>query len=218
MTTINRIGCIAIFALLALTMAAPLRAQSDAQRVARQFREYGVHESTDRGERLLDDVDLPKTSVAGVLKLLDKLEADGSWPDIDYASDARSSWRPYDHLTRVLSLTVLARRADTSPANAAAALDGVHRALAYWMQHDFKSPNWWYNDIGTPKILGTIALLLLDDDLKAAERTYIVDVVLPRSKVGAMTGQNRVWLAANGIMRGVLTEDETDIAKAAAVV
>lgn len=197
--------------------AAMAHGEADVQRVARQFREYSLHEATDRGDRLLDDVELPKTAVAGVSKWLDKLQPDGSWPDVDYASNARSSWRPYDHLTRVLSLTVFARRADTKADDAAKAIEGVHRAIGFWMQRDFQCPNWWYNEIGTPKILGSIALLL-DQDLKPDELKYIADVVLVRAKVGAMTGQNRVWLAANGLMRGVLINDEKLATAAAQVI
>jgi chondroitin AC lyase len=202
---------------LILCICAVASGETDVQRVARQFREYALHEATDRGERLLDDVELPKTAVAGVNKWLDSLAPGGSWPDIDYASEARSSWRPYDHLTRVLSLTVFARRADTSGEEASKALEGVHRALAFWMPRDFKCPNWWYNEIGTPKILGNIALLL-DADLKTEEREYIANIVLPRAKIGAMTGQNRVWLAGNGVMRGALIDDAALVEKAAQVI
>src|SRR5690348_13453346 len=192
-------------------------AETDVQRIGRQFREYAMNEATDRGDRLLDDVELPKTAVAGVVKRLDTLAADGSWPDIDYASDDRSSWRPFDHLTRVLSLTVYARRADTSREEESRTLEGVHRALAFWIARDFKCPNWWYNEIGVPKILADAALLL-DADLKPDEKKYITDVVLPRARVGAMTGQNRVWLAGNGLMRGVLIEDESLVATASNVI
>src|SRR3954452_23500998 len=98
-----------IIALLCVTACvAAAKGETDVQRVARQFREYSLHEATDRGDRLLDDADLPRTPVSTAGKWLDALKTDGSWPDIDYASDDRSSWRPLDHLTRVLSLTVYA--------------------------------------------------------------------------------------------------------------
>src|SRR4051812_19420515 len=180
-------------AVVLLCCAFASAAETDVQRVGRQFREFAMHEATDRGDRLLDDVEVPKTPVATVPKVLETLGPDGSWPDIDYASDARSSWRPYDHLSRMLSLTIYARRLDTKQDDAARAIDGVHRALAFWMSRDFKCPNWWFNEIGVPKILGDVALLL-DADLKPHEKKYIADIVLPRARVGAMTGQNRVWL------------------------
>lgn len=220
----------AVFALTLLTLnfglaaAPPARAapptpapESPTNQVARQFREYCLHESTDHGARLLDDVELPKTSPEQAAKLLASLQPDGSWPDIDYASQARSSWPPATHLTRALGLTVYARRPATAPADAAAAIAAVHRTLAYWKSHDYQCPNWWYNQIGVPKILGNTALLL-NTDLSSDERAYITATVLPRAKVGAMTGQNKVWLAANGLMRAALTADEPALRQAADVI
>ena len=76
--------------------------ETPTEQVARQFREYCLHESTDHGERLLDDSELPKTSPNQAAKLLATLRDDGSWADVDYASQDRSSWPPSAHLTRAL--------------------------------------------------------------------------------------------------------------------
>lgn len=207
----------AAFVALALLLASTARGETDTQRVARQFRDYCLHESTDRGERLLDDVELPKAGVAEAMKWRKALKEDGSWGDINYPSAARSSWPAYDHLTRVLSLVVYARRSGTPPDDSAQCLAAAHRALGYWIAHDFQCPNWWYNDIGVPKILGNVGLLL-DNDLKPAERDYITGVAMARSKVGSMTGQNRVWLAGNGVMRAALLGDESLLRTAAGVI
>jgi chondroitin AC lyase len=192
-------------------------AETATAQVARQFREYCLHESTDHGERLLDDVELPKTSPNEAAKLCVELKADGSWADVDYASKSRSSWPPCTHLTRALGLVVYARREDTSADESAKCIVAAHRAIAYWQQHDYQCPNWWYNEIGVPKILGNLALLL-DQDLNADERTYITGTVLPRSNVGSMTGQNRVWLAANGVMLAALLADENLMRTATGVI
>ena len=203
--------------LLLLTAAVRLAAETPVEQVARQFREYCLRESTDRGERLLDDVELPKTSPEQAHRLLGKLREDGSWPDIDYLSAARSDWPPCNQLTRTLGLVVFALRPETSASDRTNCLAASHRALAYWRRHDFQCANWWYNQIGVPKILGDVALLL-GDDLSPDERNYIAGTVLARSKVGSMTGQNRIWLAANGVMRAVLTGDETLMNQAAEVI
>lgn len=203
--------------LVVLSCVTTVAAETDVQRIARQFREYCLHEATDRGERLLDDVELPKTAVAEAIRHLRGQRDDGSWADVDYSSNARSSWPPYTHLTRTLSVIVHARRPDTPDAERANCVTGVYRAMTYWITHDLQCPNWWYNEIGVPKIVGTIAILL-GDDLAPGERAYVTDTVLPRSKVGAMTGQNRVWLAANGVMRGVLRDDAELVRVAANVI
>ena len=209
---------LALTAVLLLAVASCVaRAETPTAQVARQFREYCLHESADHGEQILDDVELPKTSPNEAAKLCVALKADGSWADVDYASKSRSSWPPCTHLTRTLGLVVYARRADTSADARAICIAAAHRAIAGWQQHDYQCPNWWYNEIGVPKIIGNIALLL-DQDLNADERTYITGTVLPRSKVGSMTGQNRVWLAANGVMQAALLADEKLMSQAAAVI
>lgn len=212
MKTFVTIGWLA----LALTGVKAL-AETPIETVARQFREYCLHESTDHGERLLDDVELPKSSLPGAEELLSAMLADGSWADLDYASKARSGWPPCTHLTRTLELVVCGRRAAAPAATKAQCLAAAHRALAYWIPQDFRCPNWWYNEIGIPKLLGNIALLL-NQELTADERHYITRTVLPRAKVGGMTGQNRVWLAANGVILAALQADEALMRRATEVI
>ncbi|HTW93420.1 MAG TPA: polysaccharide lyase family 8 super-sandwich domain-containing protein, partial [Tepidisphaeraceae bacterium] len=156
-------------------------------------------------------------SQATAMRLVGRLSADGSWPDINYASGDPSVWPPSSHLGRILNLLVLARQPQTSPAMAGRCIAAAHRALAYWMIHDYRCPNWWFNQIGVPQLLGNIALVM-GNDLTPAERNYILNVAMPRSHVGAMTGENRIWLAGNGLIRAALLDDPALVAKAAAVI
>ena len=206
------------FVLSVIFLFAPIaHAAADSETVAKQFREFCLQESTEHGKRILDDVEMPKGDIAQTMKYLSSMKEDGSWPDLEYESRARSAWEPGDHLTRMLNMIVYARRSDTPADQSAKCIEGVHRALAFWIRHDFKCPNWWYNEIGGPKILGTVGLLL-NEDLKPDERKYITETSLTRSKVGAMTGQNRVWLAGNGIMRAAILNDDSLLKKAADVI
>ncbi len=72
------------------------------------------------------------------------------------------------------------------------------------MQNDFICPNWWYPQIGVPKVLAPI-MLLIEDKLTTAQMAAGVKI-LERAKIG-MTGQNKVWLSGNVIYRGLLTND-----------
>lgn len=201
-------------------MVAPAWAASNDEELAKvrqQFNDYCLAEDARRGDRLLDDIEVPKNKVAEGLKWARAIKDDGAFADLDYESKARSAWVPYSHLTRMLSTIVYAQHSTTPPADRDQCLAAIHRGLSFWMKNDFKCPNWWYNEIGVPKVAGTIALLL-KDGLKDEERKFIVDTILVRSKVGAMTGQNRVWLAANGVMRGLLSDDAALVKKAAVVI
>jgi len=202
--------------LLTAFLATIAHAGTISDQVGKQFREYCLGESTDRGERLLDDVELPKTATDLALKLVAEQKSDGTWPDVDYAGKGRASWGPFAQLTRTLSLTLYARRSPGTD-DARKCLAAAHLALAYWDKNDFKCPNWWYNTIGVPKMLGTIGILM-DTDLTNDERTYITTVSMPRAKLGSMTGQNKVWLAGNNVMRAVLIHDDALIAKASKII
>ncbi len=141
------------------------------------------------------------------------LTAEGSWPDLDYAIPTRSAWPAGRHVTRLLQL---ATAAADDPAQRERLLPVIHRAFAYWMKHDLQNPNWWHNEIGIPRQLGA-AGILLGGDLSSEERNYLVHTVLPRSKI-SRTGQNRLWLAGNTLMLGLLAEQDATIQTSAEVI
>ncbi len=137
----------------------------------------------------------------------------GAWPDIDYDSKARSSWPPALHTHRLAAIAgVYAHERDA--AARARLLEAAHRAFGYWIRRDPAGLNWWYDRIGCPKHLLTAALLL-GDRLNDRERRYLLDTVAPRAAI-ARTGQNRIWLAGNTLMAGLLADDAARVESAAA--
>lgn len=143
---------------------------------------------------------------------------DGSWPDINYDDDARADWNPRHHLLRsqALALAFHQNRAPAQPA-----LD----ALAFWTRRDPLSPNWWHNQIGTPRLLAR-SLLLLHGSAPAA----LLDACRPLLARGdhtvlfengtlspcRWTGANLLWLSANRLLAGALLGDEPLVAGAIA--
>lgn len=131
--------------------------------------------------------------------------ADGSWNDIDYGDKNRSLWKSARHLERLSSLAKLAcslrslGRPDSSIEYA-----GI-RAISYWVVRDFKNPNWWWNDIGTPKSLGESALLL--ESVLTKELLAGVDKILHRASWKTWIGQNLVWGTSVEIVQGLLDND-----------
>lgn len=146
-----------------------------------------------------------------IRKILDGIQSDGSWGDLNYESQDRSGWSPKIHIERIL---VLAKYYVSIKSNSHLSVEieeAIHKTLGFWIDRKPLSPNWWHNDVGVPKNLGC-ALLLFEDKLTSAEKEGVM-VTMKRSTF-ALTGQNRVWLAGNIFIRALL-ENDISLAKKA---
>ncbi len=141
------------------------------------------------------------------------LREDGTWADVEYRSPQRAAWPTGLHASRLLAMAIAWRRGGRPDAAPEALLAGIRRAFAHWRAQDYQCPNWWYNQIGGPMHLLTLGIVL-GEALQPEEYAYLTQTVLPRAKIG-MTGQNRVWLAGNTLMGGILLRDAALIDRAA---
>ncbi len=139
------------------------------------------------------------------------------WQDIDYETANRSVWPAANHYARLLAILI-----GNSPDRLKN--DGVYRektvgALRFWLARDFSNPNWWYNDIGVPKNIGDIALLLYEamDDETLEKAVGIVSrgsMAVCSDISEKWTGTNLLWGGVNTIKHALLTDDEALFAKA----
>ena len=88
----------------------------------------------------------------------------------------------------------------------------LHGGMAWWYENMPVCRNWWHNQIGVPKKFAGI-LMMLRNELTPEELEGGLRV-LEKAKFG-MTGQNKVWLAGNNLMRGLLINDEALVKEAA---
>lgn len=138
-------------------------------------------------------------------RYLTKLNSDGSWSDINYNDTKRSGWEPKQHADRLLEMTKLYKTEGSPRYGSPILRDQIHCALGFWFRERPKCLNWWQNEIGIPKTLGP-ACIMIEDELSPEERAGIIEVVsAARFK---MTGQNKVWLAGNVLLRGLLQNDD----------
>lgn len=135
---------------------------------------------------------------------LETIREDGTWPDINYADQKRSGWDLRQHADRVLELAKLYRAEEESCHWGPQIEKVIHQALGYWFREKPVCKNWWYNQIGIPKTFGP-AFLLFADQLTPTEKNAAIEL-MQHAKFG-MTGQNKVWLAGNVLMRGLLQND-----------
>ena len=172
-------------------------------------------EYSGRGENSIDvllmqlyfTVDLPQEEID---RLLDLFE-DGVWRDIDYSDKSRGGWHPTLHVTRILALARAYRSASSASFGNPSVGKVIHSAMKWWFDNLPVCPNWWHNDIGVPKKM-TAALLLMKEELSEEEIRGGLKV-LETSAFGR-TGQNKVWLAGNQLMKGLLIDDEQLVAEA----
>lgn len=142
---------------------------------------------------------------------ISKMNPDGSFSDINYADKKRSGWEPKYHAERILEMTRLYYSKNSGRYKSPQLKSEIHKALGYWLREKPVSLNWWGNEIGVPKTLGG-AFIMLDDELSDEERAGAIDVM--SAAKFKMTGQNKVWLAGNVLIRAIMQED-LDLVKAA---
>lgn len=137
-------------------------------------------------------------------ELLASIGIDGSWKDINYADTNRSGWDPKKHSERVLFLTKVYLTPESPLLKSERLSQAIHLALKFWFDSGLVCSNWWYNQIGIPKTFGPV-FIMLEKELSEQEREGALKV-MNMSQFG-MTGQNKVWLAGNVLMRALLTND-----------
>lgn len=131
--------------------------------------------------------------------LLESQLEDGSWPDVDYINSGKGFWQASIHAFRVHRLAIKYRK-DGSRKALAGALCGID----YWFEASPQPSNWWHREIGIPRIMGP-AFLLLKTEM-GPERMAKAAELMSAAKLHK-TGQNRIWLAGNVLLRAVLMED-----------
>ncbi len=143
----------------------------------------------------------PDEMIAGICRLI---QPDGSFSDLNYTDKTRGGWPLTDHLNRLLAMTISWKSPQSSYFNAPELKIYLFSVLDHWLKNDYINPNWWYPEIGIPRVLGQI-MVLLKDDLSEQELQEGLKI-LGRAKMGK-TGQNKVWLAQNVIYQSLLTND-----------
>jgi chondroitin AC lyase len=139
-----------------------------------------------------------------IQSLLDSFQQDGSWSDIVYNSRERGGWQPAIHADRIFVLTKAYCLQNSPFYHSPELKESIHKALGHWFSKKYIARNWWYNQVGVPKTLGAV-FILLENELSPAEREGAIEV-MSRSVLGT-TGQNKVWQAGNVFIRALLQSD-----------
>lgn len=141
------------------------------------------------------------------------LRDDGTWPDVNYADQSRAAWKAAAHLDRTLLMAKSARLFRNAGKTNTQLESQTLRATSAWTTHDYKNPNWWWNQIGAPQLLGEIACLI-DPILPPDQREKIAHIIQRGDwRQGRWTGGNLTWVVTNQIVQGCIQHDPQNIAQ-----
>lgn len=169
---------------------------------------------TDRYREILWRSNLPAPDT--VKHWIGTLNADGSWPDIDYQDKNVAAWKAIDHMTRLGAMSLALANPKSPLFNNEALEAATLRALRYWNANRFQNRNWWHNDIGIPLLMRNVIIALgprLSGDDLAGALTVLKQFRAPRSG-----GANTTWAAELALTYGALTGDEALVARNSKVI
>ena len=162
------------------------------------------HEKVVGDQMVVELMERCPIEVGYVRQLLSDLSEQGSWNGLDFTNSKAASWLPRIHAARVLELAKVYANSEHTFYKSAEIAEAIHKAMGYWFRMKPVAANWWYNEIGIPKVLGA-AFVLFEDQLSTEEKKHAIEV-MNQAKIG-MTAQNRVWLAGNVLVKGLLLND-----------
>ncbi|MCU7549252.1 polysaccharide lyase 8 family protein [Chitinophagaceae bacterium LB-8] len=138
--------------------------------------------------------------------ILNSIQPDGSWGDIDYNDKSAVKWKPGDHL---LNLRMLITSYITgSDLKDEQLYKTIQNAFTFWYEKDPQSNNWWHNEIAMPQSLGE--LLILMRYAKKQLPASLEDSLIRRMKRGdpyKQTGANKTDVALHYFYRALLNRD-----------
>ncbi len=144
--------------------------------------------------------------------LVTALRPDGSWADVDYTHDALKDWATVLHLRRLRSLARAWRRTDSPLHGNEKLLRAVLLGLDGWYARNPQNPNWWWNQIGAPLLLGD-TLLCVKGVCPSSMIARAEPAFRAHEPIHRFTGQNLVWTATVLINHGILTDNPGRVAQ-----
>ena len=159
-------------------------------------------------------------------KLLQSLDKQGHWPDLDIKYDPvkDAGVSRYVHFLRVWKLAG-AWHLSNEPARRAQLLEAFHRSLNFWLFKPKPASIPWFYLIGAPQAVARAALIM-DGQLTSAQREAAIRIL--RTCVDAngtliyagspATGQNLQHEAELQIVAGILAGDAAGVRKHAALI
>lgn len=148
--------------------------------------------------------------------LMNAMNEDGSWPDIDY-NDTNSvdedGWQPNIHFCNMIDLAVAYRHPQSPYYKNASLLEKIVKASEFiheWIgdpaQYDKDKANWWWDELGDPQKM-MVALILIKGDIPAADLKRYSTFLIDRTGKASNQGKNMAWAAEITLYKGCIEDN-----------
>lgn len=134
------------------------------------------------------------------------LNAQGQWPDLDYEDRELAGWKVSRHLLRVKEMAQLWVTPTATQYHDKQLWEKINTALDHWLLKRYQSANWWHNEIGVPRYMRDI-LVLLRHDLTPVRLKQSLEILAQHKVRDDFVGGNLIWCADLGLHYGALTND-----------
>ncbi|MFA9392656.1 MAG: polysaccharide lyase family 8 super-sandwich domain-containing protein [Prolixibacteraceae bacterium] len=114
-------------------------------------------------ERVLTELLKHQANDKEVEELMQRQNANGSWPGINYKDVSNTGFEHRIHLSNMVEMSTAYSQKSSQFFKNKELKKGVINALTFWCDNDFICENWWYNQIGTPTQLVNVLLLMKND-------------------------------------------------------
>lgn len=153
-------------------------------------------------QRLTDSYlsEVPDDNISSFLK---SMLNNGSWSDIDYTDKTSSDgWKPMGHLNRLKIMALNYSHPESKYYHDSSLLEKIVNGLLYYKAIAPKcSDNWWYNDIGAPKVY-MIPTLLIKGQISEEKMTSVSGFLRNRIESYMGGGKNLSWIAEIAMHKG----------------
>lgn len=138
---------------------------------------------------------LSVSPASDVNTLVESIEEDGRWADVDYQDKSTSLWQLEKHLDRLVDMAIVL---GNNPSKNSNLLNAVISGLNQWFDGDYRNSNWWYTKIGVPRRMLALAYLL-DGMLPAYLEAKINDSLnaIDSNDFPARPGGDRIQVLSN---------------------
>jgi chondroitin AC lyase len=161
-------------------------------------------------KRIVDDLLEPAVDNDKIKRLVQTIQADGSWPGINYKDTTKTGFQHSNHLENMLDLARAYKKQGSPFYQNADVKKTLSSALDFWIAHDFICENWWWNEMGTPNwMINT--LLVFDTDLTDKQRTEGARIASRASLTGfgARAGGDFVPIAGMVCKQGLFKRNDS---------